>query len=396
MASQSSECPAITHEAALDLAIRLAGTVVGRTSPNPPVGAIVVADGLVRGVGATQPPGGPHAEVVALREAGAAARGATLYSTLEPCTFHARTPPCTTAIIEAGIRRVYYVARDNDPRIGSGAAEILGQAGIEVVRLPDRDGVVTEMLAPFRCRVATGRPLVTAKYAMTLDGRIAAAGGDSRWVSGAESRREVHLLRDRVDAIMVGAGTVAVDDPQLTTRLTDHWRPVSHPLRVLVDSRGRSPLTARLFDRELPGRTLVATVAAPADWVAALEQRGVEVQILPATSAGRIDLPALLRNLAGRGVNHLLVEGGSELLGSLNDQGLIDQIQAYVAPKLVGGAMAPGPLAGHGVRQMADARSYQLRRVERYGDDLLLVATATGDPWWDRADGEGGDQCLPE
>jgi diaminohydroxyphosphoribosylaminopyrimidine deaminase/5-amino-6-(5-phosphoribosylamino)uracil reductase len=169
--------------------------------------------------------------VIALREAAGGARGATIYSTLEPCTFHARTPPCTAAIIAAGIRKVFYVARDNDPRIGRGAAEVLGQAGIEVQRLTERDGVVAEILAPFRCRVATGRPLVTAKYAMTLDGRIAAAGGDSRWVSGVESRRQVHLLRDEVDAIMVGVGTLLGDDPELTTRLADHWRPVHHPLR---------------------------------------------------------------------------------------------------------------------------------------------------------------------
>jgi diaminohydroxyphosphoribosylaminopyrimidine deaminase/5-amino-6-(5-phosphoribosylamino)uracil reductase len=388
LVSQSSECPALTHEAALDLAIRMARTVVGRTSPNPPVGAIVVRDGVVRGRGATQPPGGPHAEVVALREAGENARGATLYSTLEPCTFHARTPPCTAAIIAAGIRTVFYVARDNDPRIGRGAAEVLGQAGIEVVRLADRDGAVTEILAPFRCRVATGRPLVSAKYAMTLDGRIAAVGGDSRWVSGEESRRQVHLLRDRVDAIMVGLGTLCGDDPELTTRLTDHWRPLRHPLRVVVDSQGRAPLTARLFDPELPGSTLVATVSAPPEWVAALADRGVEVEFLPADPHGRVDLRALLPLLAKRGVNHLLVEGGGKLLGALNDLGLIDQIEAYIAPKLVGGAAAPGPLAGQGVRLMAEARPFEIRRVERHGRDLMLMATVSGDPWWSWTDEE--------
>lgn len=396
MVSHFSERPALTHDTALDLAIRMARTVIGRTSPNPPVGAVVVRDGQVIGVGATQPPGGPHAEVIALREAAGGARGATIYSTLEPCTFHARTPPCTAAIIAAGIRKVFYVARDNDPRIGRGAAEVLGQAGIEVQRLTERDGVVAEILAPFRCRVATGRPLVTAKYAMTLDGRIAAAGGDSRWVSGVESRRQVHLLRDEVDAIMVGVGTLLGDDPELTTRLADHWRPVHHPLRVLVDSRGRAPLSARLFDPQLPGRTLVATVDPPSDWLAGLSERGVEVERLPADGQGQVDLAQLLRYLAGRGINHLLVEGGSQLLGSLNDHGLIDQIQAYVAPKLVGGAGAPGPLAGSGVRLMAEARPYDLRRIERYGDDLLLVATASGQPWWSTSEEERGGECSPE
>ncbi|MFZ4985799.1 MAG: bifunctional diaminohydroxyphosphoribosylaminopyrimidine deaminase/5-amino-6-(5-phosphoribosylamino)uracil reductase RibD [Blastocatellia bacterium] len=383
MASQSSERQGLTHDAALDLAIRSALTVVGRTSPNPPVGAVVVRDGVVRGIGATQPPGGPHAEVVALREAGEAARGAILYSTLEPCTFHARTPPCTAAIIGASIRAVFYVASDNDPRIGPGAGEVLRAAGIGVARLPDPGSTVAEMLAPFRCRIATGRPMVSVKYAMTLDGRIAAVGGDSRWVSGAEARHQVHLLRDRVDAIMVGVGTVISDDPELTTRLVDHWRPVRHPLRVVVDSRGRAPLGAKLFEPEMSARTLVATVAPDSGWVGALRDRGVEVEILPADSTGRVDLPVLLKLLAGRGVNHLLVEGGSGLLGGLNDCGLIDQIQAYVAPKLVGGATAPGPLAGLGVSRMAGARRFELQRIERHGDDVLLVAMATNQPWWE-------------
>ena len=236
----------------------------------------------------------------------------------------------------------------------------------------------------------------TALYAMTLDGRIAATGGDSRWVSGVESRRQVHLLRDEVDAIMVGVGTLLGDDPELTTRLVDHWRPVHHPLRVLVDSRGRAPLSARLFAPELPGRTLVATVDPPSGWQAGLSERGVEVERLPADGQGQVDLAQLLRHLAGRGINHLLVEGGSQLLGSLNDHGLIDQIQAYVAPKLVGGAGAPGPLAGSGVRLMAEARPYDLRHIERYGDDLLLVATASGQPWWSTSEEEGGGECSPE
>lgn len=377
-----SERLATTSEAAFDLAIDLARSVVGRTSPNPPVGAVVVRDGVVCGMGATQPPGGPHAEVVALRAAGNMARGATLYSTLEPCTFQARTPPCTSAIVEAGLKKVCYVARDTDPRMGPGAEAILTMAGIEVLRLDDRDGVVADLLAPFRCRVAEGRPLVSVKYAMTLDGRIAAVGGDSRWVSGPASRREVHLLRDRVDGIMVGVGTVLADNPELTTRLEGHWREVNHPLRVVVDSRGRSPLGARLFDPDLPGRTLVATVDPPSDWVAALKVRGVDVECVAPDSRGRVDLRLLLASLARRGLNHLLVEGGAELAGAFSDSDLIDQVFAYIAPKLVGGAAAPGPLGGIGVGLMADARPFQLRRVERHGEDLLLTAMAVDAKWW--------------
>jgi len=320
--------------------------------------------------------------VVALRAAGVASQGATIYTTLEPCTFHARTPPCTSAIIEAEIRSVFYVARDNDPRIGSGAEELLRPVGIKVGFLRDPDGVVAEMLAPFRCRVAAGRPLITAKYAMTLDGRIATASGDSRWVSGSESRRRVHILRDQVDAIMVGVGTVVADDPQLTTRIDGHWRPARHPLRVVVDSQGRAPLSSRIFDQTLPGETLVAGVAPSAAWVSVLRERGIVVEILPGDADGRVDLVSLLKLLAVKGVNHLLVEGGSELLGALNDLYLIDRIEAYIAPKLVGGIRAPGPLAGIGLPLMAGAREFELRRVERLGDDVLLVATANSQPWW--------------
>ena len=367
---------------ALDLAIRQAQSVSGRTSPNPPVGAVVSRAGAILGMGATQPPGGPHAEVVALRAAGSASHGAELYTTLEPCTFHGRTPPCTEAIIAAGIRRVSYVARDSDPRIGVGAEQQLRAAGIEVVRLLDPNGSIADLLAPFRCRVHTGRPLVTVKYAMTLDGRIATSSGDSRWISGPSSRHQVHLLRDRVDAIMVGVGTVLADNPELTTRLEGHWRPLRHPLRVVVDSYGRTPLNARLLDPKLPGQTMIATVAPAAAWVEELTARGIQVEQLPGDAAGRVDLQALLMLLGRRGLNHLLVEGGATLLGSLAAQALIDEIHAFIAPKLVGGTAAPGPLGGVGVTLMADAHPFLLRRVERYDQDVLLIATAADAAWW--------------
>lgn len=367
---------------ALRHAIAAAREVAGRTSPNPPVGAVVVRDGVVVGTGATQPPGGPHAEVVALRAAGAAAHGAELFVTLEPCTFHGRTPPCTDAIIAAGIRRVSYVASDSDPRIGAGAAAVLGAAGIIVHRLDDVDGSVAALLAPFRCRVATGRPLVTHKYAMTLDGRIATATGSSRWISGAASRRRVHELRDRVDAIIVGVGTVLGDNPELTTRLDSHWRPVRHPLRVVLDSRGRMPLDARVLDPALPGSTIVATVDAPAERAAALQARGATVVTLPGDGAGRVDVAAMLQHLGRMGANHVLLEGGAEVAGAFHDAGLIDEVHAYIAPKTVAGTAARGPVGGAGVMLMADARHYDVQHVERIGADVLIVAHAASACWW--------------
>ncbi|WP_026369602.1 bifunctional diaminohydroxyphosphoribosylaminopyrimidine deaminase/5-amino-6-(5-phosphoribosylamino)uracil reductase RibD [Kallotenue papyrolyticum] len=358
----------------MEQALALAERARGRTAPNPPVGAVVVRDGQIVGQGWTQPPGGAHAEVMALREAGPAARGAELYVTLEPCTFWGRTPPCTSAIIESGIRRVWFAARDPDPRIGAGAAVVLARAGIPATQLEAYRAQAEEQIAAFRCWRLARRPLVIAKYAMTLDGRIATLSGDSRWVSGAAARRRVHELRDQVDAIMVGVGTLLADDPLLTTRLEDHWRPVRHPLRVIVDSHGRTPLTARVVDPALPGRTLIATVDPDPHWRAALRERGVEVIRLPPDNVGRVALPALLHWLAEHEITSLLVEGGGTLLGALAHAHLIDRIWAFVAPKLVGGRTAPGPLGDPGVARMAEALPCQIVRHELVGSDVLIIA----------------------
>ncbi|GAB4210002.1 MAG: bifunctional diaminohydroxyphosphoribosylaminopyrimidine deaminase/5-amino-6-(5-phosphoribosylamino)uracil reductase RibD [Roseiflexaceae bacterium] len=370
------------HVVEIKEALNQAYRVEGRTSPNPPVGAVVVRDGIVLGEGATSPPGGPHAERVALAQAGAEAHGASLYTTLEPCTFHGRTPPCTEAIIAAGIRRVFYVARDPDPRMGTGCEPVLRAAGIEVERLDDRSGQVADLLAPFRCRVRAGRPLVTAKYAMTLDGRIASASGDSRWISSEGARQWVHGMRDRVDAVMVGAGTVLADNPALTTRLDQPRRTSRHPLRVIVDSHGRAPLDAQVLAGGLPGKTLVATVDAPPAWADALAARGVVVEYLPPDPQGRVALPELLALLARRGINHLMVEGGATLLGALADAQLIDQIRVFIAPKLILGASALGPFGGTGIARMADAIPFHLHRLESVDQNCVLTARVADKSWW--------------
>lgn len=366
----SGESPGLWIERAL----ALADLARGRTSPNPPVGAVVVRAGEIVGEGWTQPPGGPHAEVVALRAAGAATRDANLYVTLEPCTFWGRTPPCTDAIIQAGIRRVFFAARDPDQRIGAGAAAILSAAGVATTEQPEYAARVAEQIAAFRCWTTERRPLVIAKYAMTIDGKIATADGDSRWVSGAAARRRVHELRDQVDAILVGVGTVLADDPELTTRLSDHWRPVQHPLRVIVDSRGRTPITACALDPTLPGRTLIAVVDAPPAWRHEIEQRGAEVVALAPDAHGRVDLRLLLQLLATRNLTSVLAEGGAHVLGALATARLIDRLWTFVAPKLVGGSAAPGPIAGLGVARMDDAQLWRFVSVTQLDDDLLLIA----------------------
>lgn len=362
------------NEHYMERAWALAERARGRTSPNPPVGAVVVRDGAVVGEGWTQPPGEPHAEVMALRAAGAAAHGADLYATLEPCTFWGRTPPCTDAIRAAGIRRVFFATHDPDPRIGHGAAAALHENAIEVNQLRDYAAAADEQMSAFRCWTTHKRPLVIAKYAMTLDGKIATHTGDSRWVSGPAARRRVHQLRDQVDAILVGVNTVIADNPQLTTRLSDHWRPVRHPLRIILDSRGRTPLNAQVLDPHLPGNTVIATVSPPAPWQREATARGAEVLRLRPDQQGRVDLHDLLHTLAARNITGVLVEGGAAVLGSFAAAELIDRLWAFIAPKLVGGTNAPGPIGDGGIALMADAHHWHLQRYELVGDDLLVIA----------------------
>ncbi len=356
-------------QAALDQAT----FALGRTSPNPPVGAVIVQAGAIVGRGWTQPPGGPHAEVVALQDAGEQARGADLYVTLEPCTIHGRTPPCTEALIAAGIRRVVIASRDPNPRFERDAASVLGTAGIAVAFDAAAEPLAIQQTEAFRRWITTRRPFVIVKYAMTLDGKIAARTNDARWVTGPLARQAVHELRDRTDAILVGIGTVLADDPLLTTRIDDPWRAVRHPLRVILDSRGRTPLTAAMLRPAVPGRTLIATTTASApEWRAALAPH--EVLVLPMNDEGRVDLHMLLIELGQRDITSLLVEGGSEVIAGFVESRTIDKLLTFIAPKIVGGSGAPSPVGGAGVARMADAAQFALRSVEQLGPDVLLTA----------------------
>ncbi len=350
-------------------ALELARQALGTTSPNPAVGAVLVKDGCIVGKGRTQPPGGPHAEVVAIKQAGPDARDATLYVTLEPCAHYGRTPPCTKAIIEAGVREVHYSFDDPDPNGRGAGARELREAGIEVVAGEGEQEARRINEAYVKQRL-TGLPFVIAKWAMSLDGKIAATSGDSRWVSGPETREWSHELRTKIDAIMVGVRTVLVDDPQLTARPGDIVAE-RQPLRIVADSRGRTPVTARVLDG--PGRALVATTSASrAAWRRQMAEAGTEVLLLPDRD-GRVDLAELLRALGERQVLSLLVEGGGELLGAFFDGGLVDKVQAVVAPLVIGGDEAPAAVAGRGVERMADALRLRNVSVERLGEDVLVV-----------------------
>jgi len=350
-------------------AVELAQGVRGRVSPNPPVGAVLVREGRIVGEGSTQPPGGPHAEVVALRQAGDAARGATLYVTLEPCSHHGRTPPCTDAIVVAGVSRVVYALVDPDRQVDGLGIRRLESAGV-MVQPGAYQREVSELLAEYVKHRRTGLPFVTAKFAMSLDGKIATRTRDSRWVSGPETLAWVHQERTRLDALAVGVNTVLVDDPQLTARPGGQHSAVHQPLRVVLDSRGRTPEAAHVLEGN--ARTLlVTTAAADQDWKERMRSHGAEVETLP-DEDGRVDLKSLLTLLGGRGCLNLLVEGGGILLGSFFDAGLVDRLQAVVAPLIIGGAEAPLAVAGRGVERMADALRLQDVSVRALGADTLI------------------------
>ncbi len=356
-------------------ALREGARAQGTTAPNPAVGAVVVSEGEIVGRGHTQPPGGDHAEVGALREAGERARGATVYVTLEPCSHFGRTPPCTEALIEAGVAAVHYAIEDPDGRVAGNGDRALREAGIAAA---DGDGAeeAAYQLAGYLKHRRCGLPLVIVKFATSLDGRIAASSGDSRWVSGPETLRWAHEQRRTLDAIVVGSNTVLVDDPQLTARPGGDSEGVHQPLRVVLDSRGRTPEEASVLAGE--SSTLIATTeASTAGWRERIADRGAEVLVLP-RSDGHVEIEALLRELGGRGMLTVLFEGGGVVLGSLFDRRLVDRVHAVIAPVVIGAADAPPAVAGEGVERMAQAPRLRDVTVERLGDDTLI----SGVPLW--------------
>jgi diaminohydroxyphosphoribosylaminopyrimidine deaminase/5-amino-6-(5-phosphoribosylamino)uracil reductase len=360
-------------------ALALASRGAGLTSPNPMVGAVLAHQGKILGEGFHKRAGGAHAEILALRSARGAPRSAirrsTLYVTLEPCSTYGRTPPCTDAIIASGIKRVVIGAIDPNPRHGGRGVEILRRAGIRVETglLADEAAALNES---FNKWITTGLPLVTVKAALSLDGKIATRTGDSKWITSEPSRKLAHAMRARADAVMVGSRTVIVDNPRLTARFV---RAKNQPLRVIVDSRGKTPLRARVFSKALRGRTLVLTTRfAPKKWRAALQRRGVEVVVVPARS-GRLDLRRALRELGRRDITNVLVEGGGKLIGALFDARLVDKLAFFYAPKIIGGADAQTAVQGAGIRRLADARLLQNLSVRSVGEDFLVTASVRQD-----------------
>lgn len=355
-------------------ALRLAA--LGRhASPNPMVGCVLVSDaGQTVGEGWHPKVGEPHAEVFALRRAGERARGATAFVTLEPCSHQGRTPPCADALLAAGVRRVVCAMADPDVRVAGSGFEKLRAGGVEVsVGLLEAEA--RALNAAYIKHRISGLPWVVLKTAMTLDGKIAASTGDSQWITSPIARLAVHRqLRDRCDAILTGVGTVLADDPSLTTRLTH--KAGRNPWRIVVDSHLRTPLNSQVVRQAITdGRTILASTAdADPARQAAVESRGCLVLTCEAVN-GRVDLADLLRRLGTRGdMISVLIESGGQLAASLLAQNLADRWLAFIAPKVIGGDAAPGPIGGPGIAKMADAQNVRFRQVRRCGPDIVIDA----------------------
>jgi diaminohydroxyphosphoribosylaminopyrimidine deaminase/5-amino-6-(5-phosphoribosylamino)uracil reductase len=354
----------------MEHALSLARLALGYTSPNPAVGAVIVKDGRVVGMGYTQPAGSEHAEIVALRQAGDKACGATLYVTLEPCCHYGRTPPCTEAIIEAGVSEVHIALLDPNPVVSGRGVTRLNEHGIKT-HIGMCQQQAYEINEAYIKHITTGLPFVVAKFAMSLDGKIATRTRHSKWITGEEARRYAHVLRHTVDAIMVGANTVILDNPRLTARGCGGKGGMkkAQPVRLVVDSKGRIPVNARIF--EPPGEVLLA-VAAPFDSAKKKEfvEAGAEVLELPAKE-GLVDIEELLRLLGKRGIVTVLVEGGGKLLGSLFDHHLVDKVLAFISPIIIGGCEAV-TVGGNGVDNVAKALRLNHVDIKSFGDDILV------------------------
>lgn len=350
----------------------------GAVEPNPMVGAVVVRDGRLAGFGHHARFGGPHAEVEALARAGDAARGATLYVTLEPCCHFGKTPPCTDAILAAGIARVVAAQGDPFPRVAGGGLARLREAGV-AVEVGLEAAAAARLNAPYLKRLATGRPYVTAKWAMTLDGKTAAASGDSRWISSPRSRALVHEVRGRMDAVVVGIGTALADDPQLTARPPGPRTPA----RVVLDSAGRLPLESRLAQTARTAPVYVAaTERAPADRLARLSALGCA--ILPFPGAGPVPILPLLDELGRQGMTNVLVEGGGRVLGAFLDAGQVDAVDVFIAPAVEGGTPIFTPAQGAGHARMADALRLEHHAIAIIDGDVRLQGTFA--PSWTRGE----------
>lgn len=358
-----------THRAYMNRALALAHQGKGRTSPNPLVGAVIVNAGQIVGEGYHQKAGEPHAEIHALRAAGEKAKGGTLYVNLEPCCHWGRTPPCTDALIQAGIKHVFAAHLDPNPKVAGKGIEQLEEAGITV-----NVGLCAETAEQLNeiyiKHVKTGYPFVILKMAMSLDGKIATCTGESQWITSAASRQKAHEIRDEVDAILVGIGTIVSDNPALTTRLPN--KQGKDATRIVLDSHGRTPTSAKIFNSESGVGVIIAvTPQAPAQNIATLEKAGAEVIITPAKE-GRVCFKTLMETLGERAITSVLVEGGGKVNVSALASNVVDKAMCFIAPKFIGGKQAPGVFDGEGIKRLADAPELERWTITELDCDLLI------------------------
>jgi diaminohydroxyphosphoribosylaminopyrimidine deaminase/5-amino-6-(5-phosphoribosylamino)uracil reductase len=354
-------------ETLMDAALHAAAAADYATSPNPMVGCVIAAGDAVIATGFHRVAGGPHAEIEALSLAGDRARGADVFVTLEPCAHTGRTPPCTNALIAAAPTRVVVAMVDPNPVVAGRGIEALRAAGI-TVEVGLREAEARRLNEAYIKHITTGLPFVTAKFAASLDGKIATAGGESRWITSEAARDLAHRLRHINDAVMVGAGTVVADDPALTSRIEGG----RSPLRVVLDSTLRSPDSSSVLEASVAQTLLITTVRADPGRIDHLRSRGVEVEIVPSSPAG-VDLNATLALLGARGLISLLIEGGASVLGSAFDTQIVDKVVAMLAPRIVGGASAPGAVGGAGVPTLGAASLLTEVSVDRAGPDLVVT-----------------------
>ncbi|MGI5879733.1 MAG: bifunctional diaminohydroxyphosphoribosylaminopyrimidine deaminase/5-amino-6-(5-phosphoribosylamino)uracil reductase RibD [Syntrophomonadaceae bacterium] len=352
-------------------ALELAIMARGRTRPNPVVGAVVVNAGEIVGEGYHKKAGTPHAEVHALQQAGLKANGATIYVTLEPCNHYGKTPPCTKAIIEAGIKKVVVATLDPNPRVCGQGIKALNEAGIETI-IGIMEAEAQKINEAFFTRIIKGRPLVSLKVAMTLDGKIATCSGNSRWITGEESRNYVHELRNIYDVIMVGIGTVLLDDPLLNTRL--EGVDSRDPIRAIVDSNLQIPLASQIVKSAKEQPTMIFC-SKQADEQKEIKLTNLGLEIIRVNGEGdKLDLQEIVSIIGHKGYNSILLEGGAGLNTAMLEEHLIDKLYWFIAPKIVGGIKAPGPIGGQGVSIMDDAIKLDSMILSKFGQDIMITA----------------------
>jgi diaminohydroxyphosphoribosylaminopyrimidine deaminase/5-amino-6-(5-phosphoribosylamino)uracil reductase len=349
---------------------RLAEKGRGRTSPNPMVGAVLVKEGQVVGKGYHRRAGADHAEMVALKQAGEKAKGATLYINLEPCCHQGLTPPCVDKLIEAQLSRVVVAMLDPNPKVKGRSIRLLQQAGIqtEVGLMEDRARFQNEVFLKY---VTTNLPFVILKIALSMDGKIATKTGDSKWVTSEPSRQYVHKLRDEVDATCVGIGTIIRDDSRLTTRLTH--KKGRDPIRVVVDSLLKVPLRANIFTQKSNASNIIVTTKnAFFKRKREIEKTGSRMLVVRTRGRNKVDLTHMVQELGKLGITSLMIEGGAEIAASAIQEGIVDKVIFFISPKIIGGKTAPGPVGGEGVAKMSEAIRLSHIRTKRYGEDIMI------------------------